>query len=293
MAGLQLTNSAIALGIIGLVQAIPRLIFSLVGGVVADAYDRRRLLLIVNTILASLSAILAITTRMGASTSASSTDCIASAIASSFEFPTRQAIIPTLVPREQMADALSISMVLMQLTFVVGSAAGGFVIAWVVWPTPTGSMSFSYFVVLGSLFIMIVPRVPRRSARRLVSAPLDGMRFLRAHPSSSPCSRSISSPHSSAHHARCCPSTPSQSCMWRGGPGGSAGGDLDRRGGASAVDRAHRAHPAAGTRRGGRHHRLGASVSSRSASPPGHCCSLRSSWRARARRTWSAWCCAA
>ena len=61
----EITKSPIALGVIGLVQAIPRLIFSLVGGVVADAYDRRRLLLIVNTIMASLSAILAISTRMG------------------------------------------------------------------------------------------------------------------------------------------------------------------------------------------------------------------------------------
>ena len=61
----EITKSPIALGVIGLVQAIPRLIFSLVGGVVADAYDRRRLLLIVNTVMASLSAILAISTRMG------------------------------------------------------------------------------------------------------------------------------------------------------------------------------------------------------------------------------------
>src|SRR3984893_3184486 len=47
-----LTHSAIALGLIGLVQAIPRLIFSLVGGVFADALDRRKLLIIVEIGLA-------------------------------------------------------------------------------------------------------------------------------------------------------------------------------------------------------------------------------------------------
>ncbi len=180
----EITKSPIALGVIGLVQAIPRLIFSLVGGVVADAYDRRRLLLIVNTIMASLSAILAISTRMGViNIGVIYLIVLLAAIASSFEFPTRQAIIPTLVPREQMADALSISMVLMQLTFVVGSAAGGFVIAWAGLANTYWIDVISYFVVIGSLFIMLVPRVPlEKRAQAGLGALVDGMRFLRAHP---------------------------------------------------------------------------------------------------------------
>lgn len=180
----EITKSPIALGVIGLVQAVPRLIFSLVGGVVADAYDRRRLLLIVNTIMASLSAILAISTRMGViNIGVIYLIVLLAAIASSFEFPTRQAIIPTLVPREQMADALSISMVLMQLTFVVGSAAGGFVIAWAGLANTYWIDVVSYFVVIGSLFIMMVPRVPlEKRAQAGLGALVDGMRFLRAHP---------------------------------------------------------------------------------------------------------------
>lgn len=179
-----LTNSAVALGVIGLVQAIPRLIFSLVGGVVADAYDRRRLLLIINTIMAGLSAILAITTRAGViNIGIIYAIVLLAAVASSFEFPTRQAIIPTLVPREQMADALSVSMVLMQLTFVVGSAAGGFVIAWVGLANTYWIDVISYFVVIGSLFLMNVPSVsPEKRAQAGFGALLDGMRFLRAHP---------------------------------------------------------------------------------------------------------------
>jgi MFS family permease len=57
-----LTHSAIALGLIGLVQAIPRLIFSLVGGVFADVFDRRKLLLIIEITLAATSAALALCT---------------------------------------------------------------------------------------------------------------------------------------------------------------------------------------------------------------------------------------
>lgn len=180
----QLTNSPIALGAIGLVQAIPRLIFSLVGGVVADAYDRRRLLIIVNTILASLSAVLAITTRLGViNIGIIYVVVLVAAIASSFEFPTRQAIIPTLVPREQLADALSLSMVLMQLVSVVGAAAGGFIIAWIQLANTYWIDVASYFVVIGSLIIMVVPRIPlEKRAQAGFGALADGMRFLRAHP---------------------------------------------------------------------------------------------------------------
>src|SRR5438105_7131322 len=57
-----LTHSAVALGLIGLVQAIPRLIFSLVGGVFADVFDRRKLLMIIEITMASTSAVLALCT---------------------------------------------------------------------------------------------------------------------------------------------------------------------------------------------------------------------------------------
>src|SRR5579863_5078799 len=59
---LLLTHSPIALGLIGLVQAIPRLVFSLVGGVFADTFDRRKMLLVIEVTLAATSTILALCT---------------------------------------------------------------------------------------------------------------------------------------------------------------------------------------------------------------------------------------
>src|SRR5579859_3437549 len=86
-----LTHSALALGIIGLMQAIPRLIFSLVGGVFADVLDRRKMLLAVNILLAGISVALALTTISGAITVyVIYAAVLASATVSSFEFPTRQ-----------------------------------------------------------------------------------------------------------------------------------------------------------------------------------------------------------
>ena len=112
-----LTHSAIALGLIGLVQAIPRLIFSLVGGVFADVFDRRRMLIVIEIVLALTSAVLALCTAFHVINMVIiySVVLIAASV-SSFEFPARQAIIPTLVRREEMSDALSLSMVMMHIT---------------------------------------------------------------------------------------------------------------------------------------------------------------------------------
>jgi MFS family permease len=110
-----LTHSAVALGAIGLLQAIPRIILSLVGGVFADVFDRRRLLLIVEVILAATSTVLAVCTIVRViNLYIIFAMILVSAAFSAFEFPARQAIIPTLVPREQMPMAMSLSMVMMQ-----------------------------------------------------------------------------------------------------------------------------------------------------------------------------------
>ncbi|HYX50041.1 MAG TPA: MFS transporter, partial [Ktedonobacteraceae bacterium] len=179
-----LTHSAIALGLIGLVQAIPRLIFSLVGGVFADVFDRRKLLIVIEIILALMSAILALCTAYQTINMVIIYIVVLiAASVSSFEFPTRQAMIPTLVRREEMSDALSLSMVMMQLTFIIGPTFGGFAIAWIGVANTYWFDVISYFVVIGSLLLMVVPRVPlEKRAQVGIGALIDGIKFLRAHP---------------------------------------------------------------------------------------------------------------
>jgi Transmembrane secretion effector len=112
-----LTHSAVALGVIALCKAIPRIMLSLVGGVFADAFDRRKLLLIIELILAATSSALALCTIyhviniyiIGAVMRVAATY-------SACEFAACQALIPMLVPREQMPMAMSLSMVMMQMT---------------------------------------------------------------------------------------------------------------------------------------------------------------------------------
>ncbi|HET7639386.1 MAG TPA: MFS transporter, partial [Ktedonobacteraceae bacterium] len=179
-----LTHSAVALGLIGLVQAIPRLIFSLVGGVFADVFDRRKMLIVIEVVLALTSAVLALCTIYHViNIVIIYIVVLIAASVSSFEFPTRQAIIPTLVRREEMSDALSLSMVMMQLTFIIGPTVGGFAIAWIGVANTYWFDVISYFVVIGSLLLMVVPRIPvEKRAQAGIGALVDGMKFLRAHP---------------------------------------------------------------------------------------------------------------
>lgn len=179
-----LTHSAVALGLIGLVQAIPRLIFSLVGGIFADAFDRRKLLFLIEILLASTSAVLALCTVFHVINIVIIyiVVLIAGSV-SAFEFPTRQAIVPSLVRREEMIDALSLNTVMMQLTLIIGPTAGGFAIAWIGVANTYWFDVISYFVVIGSLLLMVVPRIPaEKRAQAGIGALVDGMKFLRAHP---------------------------------------------------------------------------------------------------------------
>src|SRR6266699_4190374 len=72
---------------------------------------------------------------------------------------------------------------MMQLTFILGSTLGGFVIAWLGVANTYWIDVISYFVVIGSLLLMVVPRIPvEKRARAGFGALADGMRFLREHP---------------------------------------------------------------------------------------------------------------
>jgi len=176
----ELTHSAVALGAIGLLQAIPRLLFSLLGGVFADRFDRRKMLLLIEVMMALLSAVLAVTTAFKViNISIVYAVVLISAFVSAFEFPARQAMIPTLVPRSQIASAVSLSMVVMQLTVVIGSAAGGYVLGQLGVVATYWIDVFSYAVVIGSLLLLVVPAVERKlQEQSSIAALRDGLRYL-------------------------------------------------------------------------------------------------------------------
>jgi MFS family permease len=124
-----LTGSSFAVGLIGVVQAVPLLLLSLFGGVIADAVDRRRLLLITQIGLAAVSFALAIVTQAGlASVTLLYVLTAVGACFSALDNPTRAAIAPTLVERRLIRAAMALNPTIFQFALVFGSVLAGIVI---------------------------------------------------------------------------------------------------------------------------------------------------------------------
>jgi MFS family permease len=174
---------AIALGLVGLVRIVPVILFSLISGVAADAFDRRKLMLITQTIMALLAAVLALLTFRGLSVVWPIYLLTAvSAAAGAFDLPARQALTPNLVPREHLANAITLNSIMLQTASVTGPAVGGLVLATrgVGWVYAVNAVSFLF--VIGALLAMDPPRsdetAPADRGDFTVSAALEGLKFV-------------------------------------------------------------------------------------------------------------------
>lgn len=125
-----LTKSPLALGGVGLVRVLPIIVCSLAGGVVADAVDRKRLMLIAQSVMLVSAALLAGLTASGRDSlwPIYLLTAIASA-AVAFDNPARQAMLPTLVPAEDFPNAVSLGIVVFNSATIVGPALAGLLLA--------------------------------------------------------------------------------------------------------------------------------------------------------------------
>lgn len=181
-------RKALALGAVGLVKIVPIVAFSLISGVVADAWDRRRLMLLTQTGSALVAAALALLTFRGLS-SVWPVYALAAAGAAvgAFDLPARQALVPTLVPREHLPNAISLNTIMMQVASVGGPSLGGIVIATlgVGWAYAINAVSF-IAVIVALLMMRDVParavdEGPREEGSRddvSMHAALEGLRFV-------------------------------------------------------------------------------------------------------------------
>jgi MFS family permease len=125
-----ITHSALALGLVGACRALPIILCSLMGGVVADVVDRRRLMIVTQTSMLICSGALALVTSSGLTHSwpIFLLTAIASA-AWAFDTPARQALMPTLVPAKDFPNAVSLSMLMFHIGLISGPPLAGFLLA--------------------------------------------------------------------------------------------------------------------------------------------------------------------
>jgi MFS family permease len=179
----MLTKSPLALGTLGLARAVPVVLFALGGGVIADALDRRKMMLLSQIGMGLSSVALAILTRSGHITPAEIYGCVALAgVAFALDAPARQALIPLLVPVEDLPNALSLHAMAFQMAGVLGPAVGGIALAkWGVLPIYLFDVG-SFVAVIAALLVMHHRAAPRGSANITLAAALEGLRFVRRTP---------------------------------------------------------------------------------------------------------------
>ena len=105
----ELTNSALQIGLLGLARAVPQIGLLLVGGLLADAMNRRKLMMCTQIGLFGVSTVLALLSSAGQTTPHMLyMATLLLAFFTSLEQPSRQSLIPSLVPREQLGQALAL-----------------------------------------------------------------------------------------------------------------------------------------------------------------------------------------
>src|SRR5216110_4036310 len=125
-----LSHSAFHLGLVGLVQFVPVLCLMLVGGVLADTYDRRTIMMQAQAVPLAGSLALWLATRSGlASLPLLYATVVAVGAAWAFDSPSRAALLPTLVARDAFPRAVTIAATNQALAFTTGPALCGWVIA--------------------------------------------------------------------------------------------------------------------------------------------------------------------
>jgi MFS family permease len=143
-------KKALALGLVGLVRVVPIVCLSMFSGVVADAWNRRRLMLLTQSSAAVVSLALAVLTFHGLSVVwPIYVLAFLGAGVGTFDLPARQALVPALVPREHLPNAISMNTIMFQLASVVGPSLGGIVIASssVGWVYVANALSFGCVIV--------------------------------------------------------------------------------------------------------------------------------------------------
>ena len=178
-----LTGSPFHLGLLGLVQFLPTPGFMLVGGALADAYDRRRIMVCAQTAALACAIVLGIATWRGTVTLPLVYGvAVAIGIAGAFDSPSRSALLPTLVSRDVLPRVVTIAATNQALAFTTGPALAGLVIA----AGGTGAVYVAYAALLvGSLVGLALLEPPRSVARghltlqSTVRSIRDGLVFVR------------------------------------------------------------------------------------------------------------------
>ncbi len=188
---LEITGSALQVGLVVSMTMIPALFFGLFAGVIADRYNKRNILIINQTITLVMHLILALLYLSGhLAVWHIYVTAFVTGASMSFNQPTRQSMIPRIVPREIMFNAISLSNMAHHIMRVVGASLAGLLLifldygeiyllaalifAAVIWAT--------FKIKLGNTVTAPSPEKPIKKGTTLFSEFIDGFRYVEQNP---------------------------------------------------------------------------------------------------------------
>lgn len=165
----ELTNSPLQIGMIGLVRAVPQMVILLFGGLLADAINRRKLMMITQGSLFFVSGALALLTVTGQMTPLKLyAVTVFLAFFSSLEAPSRHAIVTNLVPAADLSRAMAISSTQRQIATVAGPSIAGVILAFAGPSICYAIDALSWLIMLGALALIRV-QLPEHGGWRTIS----------------------------------------------------------------------------------------------------------------------------
>jgi predicted MFS family arabinose efflux permease len=177
----QLSNDAFLLGLDAFLGEIPIFLFSMVGGVVADRRDRRMVLIGSQIVQMSSAATLATLYALGylqiwhiLSLS------FVNGLAQAFGGPAYQAIIPTLVKKEDLSNAIALNSIQFNLARVIGPVLGGFALVNLGAAWCFGLNATSFLVVIAALLAVSIPQNPGGQPLSVAASIGQGLQFIRS-----------------------------------------------------------------------------------------------------------------
>lgn len=176
-----LTDQPIAIGGVGLARILPVILFSLLSGAVADSYNRRHIIFLTQSMAGILALVLALLTQFGHITIWHIYLLTAlQAVVVAFDGPARAALIPNLVPKEDLPNAFSLNSIAFQAGAVIGPALTGLVIAVGGQAAVYSINAISYVAVLIALFLIgdVPQKIDHVASGVNLSSIKDGLRFI-------------------------------------------------------------------------------------------------------------------
>lgn len=175
-------NPALALGFIGLLRLIPMILTALFAGVAADRFERRKVIMVTSFVALFASIILAIAGGLETPNLVIVyAMVVVTAIASAFEMPARQALIPALVPAPMLSQAMSAGIISWQLATVLGPSIAGILIS-VYGVVPLYWIdAASYLAVVAAAVMMRPVIVDSNRPPVLMKDAFEGLKFVFKH----------------------------------------------------------------------------------------------------------------